>query len=81
MNAAQYTLILGIRIYRCTISPAKTFIFGPLGQCRFNPSCSAYALEAIAQHGALKGAWLALRRLGRCHPWGACGEDPVPPHI
>lgn len=67
-----------MRVYRWCISPAKTFLFGPLGQCRFTPSCSAYALEAIARHGALAGSWLALKRIGRCHPWGGCGEDPVP---
>jgi putative membrane protein insertion efficiency factor len=46
--------------------------------CRFDPSCSAYALEAVQTHGALRGCWLALRRLLRCHPWGGRGYDPVP---
>lgn len=46
--------------------------------CRFTPSCSQYAIEAIEGHGALRGCWLAARRLGRCHPWGAFGYDPVP---
>jgi putative membrane protein insertion efficiency factor len=78
MNAGQHILIAGIRAYRWVISPAKTFLFGPLGQCRFTPTCSAYALEAIAHHGTLAGSWLALKRIGRCHPWGGCGEDPVP---
>jgi uncharacterized protein len=78
MNAAQYILIIGVRVYRWTISPAKTFLFGPLGQCRFTPTCSAYALDAIVRHGALVGSWLAFKRIGRCHPWGGCGEDPVP---
>ena len=47
--------------------------------CRFDPSCSTYALEALETHGAGRGSWLALRRLLRCHPWGGAGWDPVPP--
>jgi putative membrane protein insertion efficiency factor len=78
MNAGQHILIAGVRVYRWVISPAKIFLFGPLSQCRFTPSCSAYALEAVARHGALGGSWLALKRIARCHPWGGCGEDPVP---
>ena len=46
--------------------------------CRFQPTCSSYALEALEVHGALRGSWLAIRRLGRCHPWGGHGWDPVP---
>ena len=80
MNAAQYLLTLVLRIYRAAISPALTTIFGPLGfGCRFTPTCSQYALEAIRAHGALQGAALAARRLCRCHPWGGEGADPVPP--
>jgi putative membrane protein insertion efficiency factor len=71
--------MLGIRLYRWVLSPAKTFLLGANGQCRFSPSCSAYALEAIARHGAIAGTWLALKRVARCHPWGDCGDDPVPP--
>jgi uncharacterized protein len=48
-------------------------------RCRFYPSCSSYALEALRVHGALRGCWLAARRLGRCHPWNPGGLDPVPP--
>ena len=51
---------------------------GRLPVCRFAPSCSAYAVEALEIHGARRGAWLALRRLVRCHPWGSAGHDPVP---
>ncbi len=46
--------------------------------CRFVPSCSAYAIEALSRYGAVKGGWLAIRRIGRCHPWGGSGHDPVP---
>jgi putative membrane protein insertion efficiency factor len=46
--------------------------------CRFQPSCSAYAVTALRRYGALKGGWLAAKRLARCHPWGGCGHDPVP---
>jgi uncharacterized protein len=78
LNSGQHILIFAVRLYRWTISPAKTFVFGPLAQCRYTPSCSQYALEAIQTHGALAGVWLAARRLFRCHPWGGCGDDPVP---
>ena len=78
MNIAQHILIFGVRCYRWVLSPAKAFLFGPLGRCRFTPSCSEYALEAVGRHGALAGCWLALKRIGRCHPWGGCGHDPVP---
>ena len=78
MNAAQHILVLGVRLYRWVLSPAKALLFGPLGRCRFTPSCSEYALEALQRHGALAGSWLALKRIGRCHPWGGCGLDPVP---
>jgi len=65
-----------IRAYRLLLSPLMP------GRCRFTPSCSAYALEALDRHGPAKGLWLTLRRLGRCHPisWlgGSSGFDPVP---
>lgn len=64
--------LCAIRIYQLILSP---FIGN---QCRFHPSCSQYALEAIDAHGALKGTWLAIKRLGRCHPFHPGGFDPVP---
>ncbi len=79
MNPAQHTLVFLVRLYRLILSPAKVFVFGETGRCRYTPSCSAYALEAIKTHGALAGTGLALKRIGRCHPWGGCGHDPVPP--
>ncbi|MDB6068208.1 MAG: hypothetical protein JWR26_4416 [Pedosphaera sp.] len=78
MNWAQHILIFFVRVYQRVISPAKTAIFGPMGHCRFTPSCSQYAIEAIRTHGALKGCLLGAWRLCRCHPWGGFGEDPVP---
>jgi putative membrane protein insertion efficiency factor len=69
----QRLLILLIQVYRYTLSPL-------LGvRCRFEPSCSVYAIEALQRHGAVKGGWLAARRLGRCHPFHPGGHDPVPP--
>ncbi len=68
------TLLIGfLKTYRVLISP----LYGQV--CRFHPSCSAYALEAVSTHGAGRGSWLAVRRVGRCHPWAAGGHDPVPP--
>jgi len=67
-----------IRAYQLTISPLQTFLFGPTGGCRFTPTCSQYALEAVHRHGAIAGGWLAMKRICRCHPWGESGPDPVP---
>ena len=61
-----------LRGYQLTLSP----LLGPC--CRFQPSCSEFALEALARHGALRGTWLAMHRIGRCHPFGGVGYDPVP---
>jgi putative membrane protein insertion efficiency factor len=61
-----------IRAYQLLLSPVLPM------SCRFQPSCSAYGMEAIRRHGALKGGWLTARRLMRCHPWGGWGHDPVP---
>lgn len=72
MNLGQRLLRGAIRVYQIALSP----YFG--NQCRFYPTCSEYAMDAIAKHGALKGSWLAIRRIGRCHPYHPGGHDPVP---
>ena len=62
-----------IKFYRKYISPMKGY-----GVCKYTPTCSEYAVEAIKKYGPLRGGWLALKRLARCHPWGGSGYDPVP---
>ena len=79
VDVPKWILIGTVQFYRFVLSPIKTAIFGAAGRCRFQPSCSAYALEALRVHGAFRGTWLAARRLLRCHPWGDFGPDPVPP--
>jgi uncharacterized protein len=61
-----------IKLYQWIVSP----LLGP--KCRFTPTCSQYAIEALKKHGVFKGLWLTVKRLGRCHPWGGHGYDPVP---
>ncbi len=61
-----------IRLYQWIFSPW----LGP--KCRFTPSCSQYAIEAFSKYGLIKGGWMAIRRISRCHPWGGSGHDPVP---
>jgi uncharacterized protein len=65
-------LVALIRIYQFILSP----YIGP--KCRYTPTCSQYALEALKKYGLFKGLWLALKRISRCHPWGGHGADPVP---
>lgn len=72
MSPGAFVLTGAVRLYRLVRS-------GALPSCRYEPSCSAYALVALERHGAVRGSWLTLRRLGRCHPWGSFGYDPVPP--
>jgi uncharacterized protein len=72
MDLAKRFLLLLIRGYRQLLSP----LLPP--SCRFQPTCSAYALEAVTQHGAALGSWLAVKRILRCHPWSPGGYDPVP---
>ena len=69
---AAWIMTALLRGYQLTLSP----LLGPC--CRFQPSCSEFALEALARHGALRGTWLAIHRIGRCHPFGGVGYDPVP---
>ncbi|MFM8470020.1 MAG: membrane protein insertion efficiency factor YidD [Limisphaerales bacterium] len=76
MNLAQHILLIALRLYRWFISPALTLLFG--AACRYEPTCSVYAMEAVRRHGAVRGGWLAVKRLARCQPWGGCGCDPVP---
>lgn len=71
MTLPARVLAAGVRVYRFVRS-------GALPACRYEPTCSAYALEALERHGARRGAWLAARRLARCHPWAGFGYDPVP---
>ncbi len=72
MSLPRRTLMLLIRGYQLTFSSVMA------ANCRYHPTCSAYALEAVERHGALVGAWLAAKRIARCHPWGGMGYDPVP---
>ena len=72
LRILSYPFILLIKIYQKIISP----VIGP--QCRYTPTCSNYALEALKKYGVFKGTWLAVKRIARCHPWGGKGFDPVP---
>jgi hypothetical protein len=64
--------IVGVKFYQLAIRPLLP------NACRYTPSCSAYAIEAIQKYGAFKGSWLGIKRISRCHPWGGHGYDPVP---
>ncbi len=72
MKLVTRLLIAPIRLWQVTFSR----VLPP--SCRFSPSCSAYGIEALQRHGPVRGLWLTLRRIGRCHPWGPSGSDPVP---
>jgi putative membrane protein insertion efficiency factor len=69
---ARAALMALVRFYRTAISPWTP------AACRYDPTCSAYMLEALESHGALRGSWIGLKRIMRCHPWGGSGLDPVP---
>ena len=72
MNIPARLMLMLIRFYQYAISP----MLPP--RCRYTPTCSQYAVEAVSKHGAFKGGWLALKRIARCHPFGGSGHDPVP---
>ncbi|AVW92170.1 membrane protein insertion efficiency factor YidD [Celeribacter baekdonensis] len=72
MTPLAYVVSLPVRAYRLIFSPWIGY------NCRYQPTCSAYAMEALEKHGALKGSYLTMRRIGRCHPLGGTGYDPVP---
>ena len=72
MNLVSRLLIVPIRVWQLTVSQ----VLPPT--CRYSPSCSAYTIEALQRHGPVKGLWLGIKRIGRCHPWGSSGYDPVP---
>lgn len=71
-NLLVKLFLLPIRFYRAYISPLKPPV------CRYTPTCSEYAVIALKRYGVLKGSWLAIKRIARCHPWGGSGYDPVP---
>ena len=72
MNWLANALVFVVRVYQRTLSP----LLG--ANCRYRPTCSAYMVDALREWGPVRGTWLGLRRVGRCHPWGGHGYDPVP---
>jgi putative membrane protein insertion efficiency factor len=69
-----------IRLYQLTLSPLLALFDVLGGGCRFEPTCSRYCMQALAEHGTARGLWLGIKRLARCAPWGGFGPDPVPPN-
>lgn len=81
MNIVQRIAIGVLWVYKRAVSPVLHTLAGPFGGCRFHPTCSVYTAEAVRRHGVAVGGWLSVQRICRCHPWGGCGEDPVPEHF
>jgi len=75
MKVIIYILVIPIKAYQLILSP----FFGP--SCRFQPTCSTYAIDALRKHGVIQGVWLTIKRLVKCNPWGGRGFDPVPEKI
>ncbi len=73
----KWFLCLLVRGYQKVISPVIHFFAGPFAGCRYLPTCSQYFIDAVQTHGSLRGSWMGLRRIMRCHPWGGEGYDPV----
>lgn len=71
-KALVFPLVILLRIYQTLVSPLLP------ATCRFHPTCSQYSIEALKKHGLLKGSFLAIKRISKCHPWGGHGNDPVP---
>ena len=79
MSVLFQKLAIGlIRLYQWTIAPLWVLIVGPMARCLYTPTCSHYTVEAIQIHGVVKGSYLGVKRICRCHPWGGSGVDPVP---
>ncbi|MBK1792404.1 membrane protein insertion efficiency factor YidD [Persicirhabdus sediminis] len=79
MKLLSQFIRLGIRFYQKFLNPILKLIGGPYAGCRYHPTCSNYFLQAVDIHGPIYGSWLGIKRIFRCHPWGGCGNDPVPP--
>ncbi len=75
----KFLIRILIRGYKRFLSPVIHRLGGPGAGCRYTPTCSMYFLEAVEVHGVLRGGWMGVRRICRCHPWGGSGHDPVPP--
>ena len=78
LRVAVYICVSLIRMYQLIISPMKLFLFGAQSSCRFYPTCSSYAKDSFLRFGVVKGAYLTINRVCRCHPWNEGGVDPVP---